>query len=502
MRRFAAPKRMLRSLALPRYAAAIDTGLDLRRLNFPELVGLRIFDVHGDLLYASESKTTKRVNVAKRDYFRVWHEGKQDGVFFSAPVVSVITGRPAMFVAKAMRDEKGAFRGVVSASVELGYFQQLFGSLDLGKKGSVGVFRSDNFTSVVRWPVVKDGLGVALPQGNLNREAVATGQKHATLTFASSIDNTIRIFSIRVLEKYPFFVAAGIAQEDALAGWRGRSVAVGLASLSLLLLLVGLMRHLLRAEAQLTELNANLETTNQTLTLAKTQAESANRAKSTFLSSMSHEIRTPMNTILGYSQLMQMDENFPESHKLNVEEMLSAGDHLLELIDDVLDLSKIESGQLDLAIANVDLCSVLEESLGLIAGLAQKNKIKVSHRGLEGIQIKCDRRRLKQILINLMSNGIKYNKPEGILNIEVESAALDRVRILVKDTGKGIPKERLAELFQPFNRLGAESSAIEGTGIGLLITRRLVEAMEGEIGVTSEVGVGTTFLVVLPLAKT
>ena len=280
------PMAALSKDALPRYAATIDNGLDLRRLNFPELVGLRIFDVHGDMLYTSESKTTRRANIKKRDYYRVWHEGKQDGVFFSAAVVSMSTNRPAMFVAKALRDEKGAFRGVVSASVELGYFQQLFGSLDIGKKGSIGVFRSDNFTSVVRWPVVKDGLGVALPQGNLNREAIAAGQKHATLMFASSIDNATRIFSIRVLEKYPFFVVAGIAQEDALAGWLERSVAVGLASLSLLLLLIGLMRSLSRAEARLTELNADLVTVNQTLTQAKIQAETANIAKSAFLANM------------------------------------------------------------------------------------------------------------------------------------------------------------------------------------------------------------------------
>ena len=139
--------------AVPHHAAAIDSGLDLRRLNFPELVGLRVFDVNGDLIYASESKTTPRVNAAERDYFRIWRDRKMDAAFFSAPVISKITGRPVMLLARPLRGGNGVFRGVVTASIELVYFQKLFHSLDVGPHGAIGIFRSDNFTSVVRWPV-------------------------------------------------------------------------------------------------------------------------------------------------------------------------------------------------------------------------------------------------------------------------------------------------------------------------------------------------------------
>jgi signal transduction histidine kinase/ActR/RegA family two-component response regulator len=491
--------------ALPRYAAAIDTGLDLRRLNFPELVGLRIFDVHGDLLYASESKTTKRVNVAERDYFRVWHEGKQDGVFFSAPVVSIITGRPAMFVAKALRDEKGAFIGVVSASVELGYFQQLFGSLDIGKKGSIGVFRSDNFTSVVRWPVVKDGLGVALPQGNLNREAVAAGQKHATLTFTSSIDNTIRIFSMRVLDKYPFFVVAGIAQEDALAGWRVRSVAVGLASLSLLLLLFGLMRSLVRAEARLSEMNADLVRVNQTLTQAKIQAETANISKSAFLANMSHEIRTPMNGIIGMANILRREGVTPQQAQ-RLDTIDTSAQHLLSVINDVLDLSKIEAGKFTLEEAPLVISSLLANVSSI---LSERVKAKGLHLLIETghlpHQLLGDPTRLQQALLNYATNAVKFTETGTVtLRAFVQEETADSVmlRFEVQDTGIGITPEAMARLFSAFEQ--ADNSMTRkygGTGLGLAITRRLAELMGGKVGADSTAGVGSTFWFTVKLKK-
>ncbi|MDP2805104.1 MAG: ATP-binding protein [Gallionellaceae bacterium] len=233
---------------------------------------------------------------------------------------------------------------------------------------------------------------------------------------------------------------------------------------------------------------------------ARDEANSSNRAKSAFLSSMSHELRTPMNAILGFSQLMQMDENFPANHKENVEDMLSAGYHLLDLIDEVLDLAKIESGKIDLRLSNVVLCDVLNDCLKIITLQAEKRKITVSHVGQKNAIVVADRRRLKQVFINLMSNGIKYNRENGQLHIEVKPMAAGKIRILVIDSGLGIAADRLPELFEPFNRLGAESGEIEGSGIGLTITRRILEAMNGTINVESQVGVGSTFWIELPVA--
>jgi CheY-like chemotaxis protein len=214
---------------------------------------------------------------------------------------------------------------------------------------------------------------------------------------------------------------------------------------------------------------------------------------------MSHELRTPMNAILGFSQLLEYDGTLTDEQNDNVQEILKAGNHLLELINEVLDLSKVESGHINLSLEPVEVCSVVEECLGLVTPLADKRDIRVSHRGLQGIAVRADRMRLKQALLNLLSNAIKYNREGGSVHLDVDSGDDGALRIRVTDTGPGISGERLSELFQPFNRLDAESSNIEGTGIGLTITRRIVELMGGSVDVESEPGVGSTFWIDLPV---
>lgn len=229
------------------------------------------------------------------------------------------------------------------------------------------------------------------------------------------------------------------------------------------------------------------------------EAERANKAKSEFLSSMSHELRTPMNAILGFAQIMDYDTKLPEEYRHSVNEILSAGFHLLDLINEVLDLSQIESGQYNLTLQSVVVCEVVEESLHLLGVMAEKRNIQISHVGLKGATVHADRTRLKQVLINLVSNAIKYNRVGGSVHIKIIPQGRKHLRVVVNDTGPGIPAARLPELFLPFNRLGAENSNILGTGIGLTITRRIVEAMGGSVGVESEAGVGSTFWIELPL---
>jgi PAS domain S-box-containing protein len=237
---------------------------------------------------------------------------------------------------------------------------------------------------------------------------------------------------------------------------------------------------------------------------ARVEADRANRAKSDFLSRMSHELRTPLNAVLGFAQLLEMDHLSPEQ-KDGVSEILKAGTHLLELIDEVLDITRIEAGRLRLSLEPVDAVQVIDECLSLLRPQAERDDVSlnlVSRGAGDGsVYLTADRQRLKQVLLNVISNGIKYNRQHGSVRISVDHGDRDdRVRIDVIDTGPGIPAERMPQLFAPFERLGAEGTEIEGTGLGLALSRPLVEAMGGTITVTSEAGSGSTFSVELAAA--
>ena len=234
---------------------------------------------------------------------------------------------------------------------------------------------------------------------------------------------------------------------------------------------------------------------------AMAAAEKANRAKTDFLSSMSHELRTPLNAILGFAQLMESGSPPPTpSQKRNLDQILKAGWYLLELINEILDLALIESGKLTLSREPVSLAEVMLECQAMIEPQAQKRGIGMTFPRFDiPYFVKADRTRVKQVLINLLFNAIKYNKPGGTVAVECTLSPPDSIRISVRDTGAGLAPEQLAQLFQPFNRLGKEASAEEGTGIGLVVTKRLVELMGGTIGVDSAVGVGSVFWIELNL---
>ncbi|XLZ69407.1 ATP-binding protein [Massilia sp. SR12] len=252
-------------------------------------------------------------------------------------------------------------------------------------------------------------------------------------------------------------------------------------------------------EQRVHERTLQLEQANSELAMAMQEAKSANQAKSAFLSSMSHELRTPLNAILGFAQILT-SEKLPSTLAQKREfanHILKSGRHLLTLINEILDLAKIESGAVALSLEPVALHEILQECESMVAPLAGQRGIRLLFPEACAVNVTADRTRLKQILLNLLSNAIKYNREAGAVVVDCSPSGPGQVRVSVQDTGMGLKPEQVKQLFQPFNRLGQESGAEEGTGIGLVVTKRLVELMGGTIGVTSSQGVGSMFWIEL-----
>src|SRR5476651_2634437 len=248
-------------------------------------------------------------------------------------------------------------------------------------------------------------------------------------------------------------------------------------------------------EAELEQANVELESAKVVADSAKSAAEKANLAKSDFLSSMSHELRSPLNAILGFAQLMESADPSPTaSQSARIAQILQAGWHLLKLINEILDLAVIESGQVSLSMEHVSLSEVMNECKSMMEPQAQECAIQLTFPLFDNpIFVRADMTRLKQIIINLLSNAIKYNKEAGTVVVSCIVSAPERIRIGFEDTGAGLSPEKLAQLFQPFNRLGQEAGGVAGTGIGLIVTKRLAEMMGGVLGVESTPGTGSVF---------
>ncbi len=235
------------------------------------------------------------------------------------------------------------------------------------------------------------------------------------------------------------------------------------------------------------------------LTAARDAAERASRAKTEFLSNMSHELRTPLNAILGFAQLIELDPTLNADNRTNIDEVLGAGRHLLDLINEILDLARIEAGRLDLSPESIDVATIIRDCVAIVRPLAEPTGVTLREAAPPAAWVRADRTRLKQALLNLLTNAVNYNKPGGRVDILVDTADSDRLTISVRDTGSGIPTDRLDDLFDAFTRL--EPDRVEGSGIGLAITKRVVELMGGRVAVASVHGAGSTFSIALPRAK-
>ena len=245
--------------------------------------------------------------------------------------------------------------------------------------------------------------------------------------------------------------------------------------------------------------NAERSKTEALMLKAKEEAEKANISKSQFLSRMSHELRTPMNAILGFSQLLELN-NLTEQQASHNSEILVAGNHLLSMISDILDLSRIEEGSYSISISDVLVSKLIVESISLVSHKLGFRNITIHNLVADddGTTLKGDETRLKEVLVNLLTNAVKYNTDDGLISIGYKQFADEHIRIYVSDTGKGLTEEEQTKIFEPFNRLGAEYTDIEGVGIGLTIAQKLINMMGGSISIESEKDKGSTFYLDCP----
>ena len=346
-----------------------------------------------------------------------------------------------------------------------------------------------------------------------------TGYSHEELIDLSYLDLILPAYHSRVRTKYfrqtlgkqpssyvefPFYTRSGevrwFGQYSSLI-WKGQDIAG-------FHVIARDITERKKAEAEILALNASLEgrvtmrtaeleTANRELQQAKNAAEQAYRAKSEFLSRMSHELRTPLNAILGFAQILEASKLGPRQ-QANVGHIHSAGRHLLDLINEVLDIAKVEGGQLNISLEAVVLSEFVSETLDLIQPLAEQRGIQFTPLQITGQAVQADRQRLRQVLLNLLANAIKYNHEGGTVTLTCEARPGDHLRLSVRDSGPGIPGKLLGRLFVPFERLGAEKNGLEGTGLGLALSKQMIEAMGGVIGVESQVGQGSVFWLELP----
>ncbi len=332
-------------------------------------------------------------------------------------------------------------------------------------------------------------LGASIALGAIERQLVIFASQRASARV------------IHVLLPAVIIVPMLAAAAEVRAVGRGDAVQVlsSVVSVVGIAVLVGLVW---RAAAALHDRDQERQQLLVGLDAARVAADAANRSKSQFLSRMSHELRTPLNAVLGYAQLLEL-EPLPGDQQHSVGQIIKGGHHLLSLISEVIDISRIEAGELALSLEPVLVSDVIDDVLDLTRPIATQSSIRLDREARGGCEryALADRQRLQQILLNLVSNGIKYNRPDGTVSVSCQAGNESSVLIEVADTGAGIPPEQLDLLFAPFERLGAEHTAVEGTGIGLALSRRLAEAMNGSLDVVSTLGKGSVFRIELPVAE-
>ena len=458
----------------------------------PEMPPMRATNASGLVLYGEGVNKSAPLSVAERQFFQEARRSRD--LVMGLPLKSRVSNRWVLPIARQLRDADGDFAGVVYITLELRDFVSMLGALKVGRRGVITIF-NDHQEVIVRWPaltLLDDESPRRLTAPPL-LAALASGQAVATYTTQSSIDQVQRRSMVRRVGDYPAWVLVGLATDEIDATWQGELRTALLFWLALAAGGGALLVLQRRRERVLASVLAQLEA-------ARLQADAANRSKSMFLANMSHEIRTPLNGVLGFAQVGWRDPATPEPARQRFGRILQSGKLLQTLLDDVLDVSRIEAGKLPLEPLATDVREVAQQALALLGDTAAAKGLALRLQVAPEVPpvVIVDPLRLQQVLLNLASNAVKYTDAGRVdLRIRVDAGMLV---FEVADTGVGMSADETARIFEAFEQADASVTRRHGgSGLGLTITRNLVGLMGGTIAVASTRDAGSTFAVRLPL---
>ncbi len=474
-----------------------------RAAKAPYFSFINALDEHGTVIADSQSPTPRGGNYATRDYFTAQRDDARDQLFVGAPFLTG-PGQPATIaISRRMSHPDGSFAGVVVGTMRLAYFRDLFARLTLGPHATIELLRGDGMI-LMRLPFAAGDIGRMLPANAPFFAAPDGGHVDAE----DPTDRQRRRFLFQRIGTLPLVVGVGQADADIYAAWRGKAEAIGsavaaLAAIDFLLLLVvryalarreiGLaaLRH---GEAQRAALAAQRETA--VAAAARTAA-----VKTRFLATMSHELRTPLNSILGYAELLSLDGNLEPVQAARIAAMRSAGDHLREVVNRVLDFSRVEAEDKPDPPVRTDLAALMAQCRAIAEPMAAAKGLGLTCTMAPDapLHVMADAASIRQILLNLLGNAVKFTEHGGITLVVTLSA--HGTRFAVADSGIGVPAAQRERLFQPYERLDADRIGVPGTGLGLAIAARLVARMGGRIGHNDNPLGGSVFWVELPLRK-
>ena len=465
----------------------------------PQVDVASIIAANGDNINFSRAYPIPPINLAERDYFKAHLAKPGLGDFISQPVRNKGNGKWTFYISRRLNDEQGQFLGLVLVGISVEVFTNFYERVarNLGEGASISLFR-DDLTLLTRWPHKDEVIGTVNRTGSAYDVIEVLKQDEGvvlrdTPRFSSG-ERVLRVAAVRKVEHYPLVMAIVATDDLFLAGWRRSAwLIAGVSIVGAITLLIGLfilVRNLRQREANMAEMES-----------LKLAAEAANLAKSSFLATMSHEIRTPMNGILGMAQLLLMPEVSEGEQREYARTIQNSGQTLLTLLNDILDLSKVEAGKLELKPSAFDPRGIIEEVASLFAASAAAKRLSLITQwyGPTGQRYRADPIRLRQILTNLISNAIKFTQ-QGSIRVEAREiereGAWARLELAVIDSGMGIAPEKRPLLFKPFSQLDSSATRqFGGTGLGLSIVRSLAELMGGEAGVESQPGQGARFWV-------